>query len=340
VAMGHLHQPRNTFWQLFTRPAGGTAWTLATPTGVADNGGLVASDGPPAGAGPATTVTAGFEPTQYLRFSPVARSTDSGAHWAPGLLPAGLAAVPDAIAGTGSGGALALVRSAGGTVLAAGGSLATWHVLARRASLAGTAAGAACGLAGLRAVADTGSVAVVGAACTRPGAVGIFSRVGGVWEPSGLRLPGAGARLTTGVLRLQSGPSGTAALVQAGRGGRERLYALWRSGPSARWSVSAALRPAGAVVASGFSGPTGVVVVTRGPGGRERPATVAGPGGAWSVLPAAPPGTAAVVEGPAGQVDALAVAGTILTDYRLDTASGSWRRGRKLSVPIQYGSST
>lgn len=336
VPMGHLHRELTTFWQLLTRPAGATSWKLVTPAGVADNGGLVAAEGP------AAAITAGVEPSQLLRYSPVARSTDAGAHWSPGVLPAGLAAVPDALAGTGAGGAVALVRASGGTVLASSGPLGPWHLVLRRASLARTAAGAACGVAGLRAVAEAGTagtVATVGTACTRPGVVGLFSRVGGRWRASGIRLPGPAARLATGVLRLQAGPSGTRALVQAGRGRRARLFALWRNGPAGRWSESPPLRPPGPLVATGFSAASGVVVVAGPvPGARARVETVAGPGAAWSALPTAPAGTAAVVEAPGGQVDALAVAGRILTDFRLD-AAGTWRPVQSLRVPIGYGSS-
>ena len=72
VAMGSLGHPNNTFWQLFLRPAGATRWALVTPPGVADNGGLVADDGT------GTLLTAGFEPTQRLTYSPVVQTTTAG----------------------------------------------------------------------------------------------------------------------------------------------------------------------------------------------------------------------------------------------------------------------
>lgn len=334
--MGHLDQPLNTFWQLLFRPAGATAWQLVTPAGVADNGGLVADGGSTA------AVTAGFEPTKYLAYSPLARSTDSGRNWSPGILPAGLMAVPDAVSGAPGGGALVLARTSGGTLLASPGSLSSWRVLARRASLATTAPGRACGLVALSAASDAAGMPMVGASCTRPGVVGILTEKGGTWEASGARLPGAAGHLATTVLRLEAGPSGTQALVQAGRGRQARLVALWRGSPSDPWTPSAAFLPGGAIEATGF-GPSGsVVVVTGAPRGEGRvgAASVTGPGGAWSALPPAPARTAAVVDGPGGEVDALAVSGNVLTDYRLEVASGTWQRVQALSVPIQYGSST
>src|SRR6266700_2122025 len=49
VEMGGPRARHNNFWQLVTRPAGTASWRLATPPGVADNGGLVAAS--PGGAG-------------------------------------------------------------------------------------------------------------------------------------------------------------------------------------------------------------------------------------------------------------------------------------------------
>ena len=62
VAMGQSGVPLNTFWQMFFRASGAASWTLVTPTGVADNGGLTltaAADG---------SVTVGFEPSQLLHY--------------------------------------------------------------------------------------------------------------------------------------------------------------------------------------------------------------------------------------------------------------------------------
>ncbi len=98
------------FWQLFVRPAGASRWSLVTPQGVADNGGLVA-------AGGTGSVTVGFRPSQNLVFSPLATSTDAGRNWTPGLLDAGLADTPGAIAVGPSGRTLALLQD--GTIVAA-----------------------------------------------------------------------------------------------------------------------------------------------------------------------------------------------------------------------------
>ena len=92
AVMGGSAASHNNFWQLFVRPAGTGKWRLVTPPGVASNGGLVV-------ASPATgPVVAGFRPSQDLSYSPLATTHDNGTAWTPGLLDAGLADVPDALA--------------------------------------------------------------------------------------------------------------------------------------------------------------------------------------------------------------------------------------------------
>ena len=105
TVMGGPAASENNFWQLFVRPAGASRWSLVTPEGVADNGGLVAAGG----AGGASLLV-GFRPSQGLAFSPLATSSDTGQNWTPGLLDADLADVPDAMAVAPSGRTLALLR--------------------------------------------------------------------------------------------------------------------------------------------------------------------------------------------------------------------------------------
>ena len=87
AVMGGSAASHNNFWQLFVRPVGASRWSLVTPQGVADNGGLVA-------AGASTSLTVGFRPSQNLTYSPLATSTDTGKNWTPGLLNADLADIP------------------------------------------------------------------------------------------------------------------------------------------------------------------------------------------------------------------------------------------------------
>jgi len=353
LPMGELRRPLDTFWEMLFRPAGGSDWSLVTPTGVADNGGLVADDAQ------ATTVTAGFLPSQTLRFSPLAQTTTDGKEWSPGVLPAALIPAPDAVA-AGSGGTVdALVETAHGELLASDGSLSSWKTLITLRSLAETRAGRACGLGELRAASivttATGrggsGVPELGGSCAKPGVVGVFTDEAGSWKLSGPRLPGPSSHEKTGVLRLQSGPSGTAALVEAGRGSAARLFAIWRAGPSATWALSPPLAVRGGVVATGF-GPAGSMVVVTGGGkgnhgkgakgadAATSAESVTGPGMPWVALPSPPKGTASVSAGPSGTFDALAVDSRELVDWRLDTTTHSWTRLQKLHVPLAYGSST
>ncbi|MEP7024971.1 MAG: hypothetical protein ABJB47_14480, partial [Actinomycetota bacterium] len=145
LEMGGSRAEHNNFWQLLARPAGASRWILATPPGVAANGGLVAA--PLGGQG----LLAGFNPSQDLTFSPLATSRDGGRHWAPGLLRSGLAATPSALA-SGPGGRLLALTSRGQVAASAAGGTA-WTQLTSLAALARTPAARSCGLTALTAVA-------------------------------------------------------------------------------------------------------------------------------------------------------------------------------------------
>ena len=91
LPMGRLSDPLNTFWQLFFRAAGRSEWTLVTPPGVADNGGLAAAPGAEG------SVAIVFEPTNLLTFSPLAITSDNGKTWSGGVIPFGTASAPDVL---------------------------------------------------------------------------------------------------------------------------------------------------------------------------------------------------------------------------------------------------
>ncbi len=115
--MGHLDDPTNTFWEVFTLPSGGQRWAEHTPPDVADNGGLVIA---PTSAG----AVIGFRPSNLLSFSPLASTTDGGATYTAGLLSGGLADVPDALSVSPSGRAAALTTT---QVLSSAATLSAWQ---------------------------------------------------------------------------------------------------------------------------------------------------------------------------------------------------------------------
>ena len=132
--MGGSAAEHNNFWQLFVRPAATGKWRLATPPGVASNGGLVLAS---PGAG---SVVAGFRPSQDLSYSPLATTHDNGTAWTPGLLDAALADVPDALAAAPGGGHLLALLASGKAELSGPGGTG-WTTLATRQTLAASAAG-------------------------------------------------------------------------------------------------------------------------------------------------------------------------------------------------------
>jgi hypothetical protein len=340
AVMGGSAASHNNFWQLFVRPAGASRWSLVTPEGVADNGGLVA-------AGASTSLVVGFRPSQNLTYSPLATSTDTGKNWTPGLLDADLADSPGAIAVSPSGQTLALLQD--GTITAAPTASAAaagqWTPLTTVNALAASAPGRSCGLMGVSAVSfGPNKDPMVAGSCARPGVAGVFTDTGGTWRSAGLVLPGKGAGMgTVQVLGLAATAGGNVALLATGNS----LLAAWWNGTS--WTVSDPLA-AGPVTAStvralGF-GDGGSAWLLLG-GGRAE--TIGGAGGSWQALPPlpsgtmalAPPGTATLAPpgtgSAGGSYDALAVSGAKLTVWRL--ASGAWAKVQQITVPIAYGSS-
>lgn len=354
VLLGGSAARFNNFWQILVRPAGAAAWRLATPPGVASNGGLVLAAG-------ARRVLAGFRPSRGLVFSPLAATADDGSTWSPGVLDAALADTPDALAaapargrggsgaggsGRGGGGYLALLAT--GAIDEAGPQAAAWSRLTSLRSLGAAPAGRRCAPTGLTAVAFTPAGTPLAAGnCTHPGQVGIFTHTPGAgapgsgnapstgsWHAAGPTLPAALATRTVRVLRLTSTAAGETALLAAGSGRSAQLLAAW-SADGTRWRVSSSLPLAsGPVQAAGFSAAGAWVLLASG-----RAETITGPGAAWRALPRLPAHTSVLAFGPAASIDALATFGSKLTIWSLAAGSAGWRQAQTMHVPVQYGSS-
>jgi hypothetical protein len=342
LAMGHLGDPANTFWQLFLRPLGSASWSLRTPPGVADNGGLVVAV-PPTGP-----VTAGFLPSADLTFSPLAQSTDGGRSWSPGALPSALAGVPDAVAAGATGRLLALVPEAGQTVLTSPGGLSSWSPSVTRAALARE--DPACRLSAISAVAFyAGSQPLLGVTCAAAGHLGIVTSslaapTDGAprWHDVGPAL-GTGPAGTASVVRLEGTPEGAAGLAVVRSSSGSSLVAFWGEGALGQWvETRPTAVPAGWTLESTAVGDSqdGVTVLLAS-GSRRRVERVIGTGGgaSWTALPAPPAGTDAVATVGA-EVDAFAPSGSRLTVWAWSPTSASWDRNAVITVPIQYGSSS
>jgi hypothetical protein len=320
VEMGGSAAQEENFWQLFVLPAGAAKWKLATPLGVADNGGLVVAS--PGGE----SLVTGFRPSQLLAYSPLAASSDDGASWSSaGPVNSGLTSAPDALA-AGPSGSLIALTSAGAELGQRLG--ASWTRLSTTRSLAATQAGRACGVSALTGAAFTSSgTPILAASCSRPGVAGIFADRGGSWSAAGPAVPASLDHQDIDVLRLTAAGPGLVALLQAGKS----IVAAWYDGT--RWTVSAPLHAT--TLTSTAIGPGGSVgVILNGSHG----ATLAGPGAAWHALPALPKWAATLALGSSGQVDTLAVNGGTFWDWRL--APAGWSLAQKIHVAIPYGSSS
>ncbi len=338
LPMGDLSDRNNTFWELFHAGSGSSHWSLVTPPGVADNGGLVqsASDG---------AVLVGILPSNLLHFSPLSQSGDGGASWGPAFLPAALASLPDALAyeAASPGGAIALTGS--GRALTAPENLSSWSPLVSTAGLARVSPG--CGMTSLDAAAilPTGAP-VIATGCRRGGQVGVFTKTTGSWRPVGFTLGGSLRRAAATVLRLEVAGSTTTMLVSASRAGRRALVALWRTG-GAPWSESAplALSAGGAVLSSSVGAGGALAVLLGSPRSGPIAFDIASGGRLWSPLPRLPSRTTALalpttpMTLDAEEVDAFTVDGGSLGVFALTPSGTTWIRVQSSEIPLAYGSS-
>jgi hypothetical protein len=335
VPMGHLDQPLNTFWQLFERLPGSSVWTnQVEATAVATNGGIVLA---PSSTG---VLVAGVRPSNLLTYSPLVATTDGGRSWSSGVLDAGLLDTPLALAAESATRALALAGPARDPkLLETDTGLDAWRVVSDQRHLASTAAGRTCGVSGLGAVAYFDSNPVVGAACDRPGVVGILADTTAGWQLRGPALPAPLAGGRAQVLGLWPGPDGMAALLGLTQAGTVELVAAFTT-DEVHWVLSAptALDKGWTLVSVGPADGSGLFVLSQGVSGRERLEMVSGPGASWSAMPSPPPGTSTVALEEPGAPQALAVSSTVLTVWGLGT--DGWSIVQHLSVPIQFGSSS
>jgi hypothetical protein len=338
VPMGDLDDPLNTFWQMFFRPDGKQQWSLVTPPGVADNGGLAAA------VGPGGNIAVAFDPTNLLTFSPVAFTSNNGKSWTSGVMPFGAATLPDSLVYTAATGDLDAIAGSGAKVESGNAASATWSTLYTRSGLADSPAGAPCAVGALTALVPDGSGLLAGASCNEQGTVGIFSgsSAGNSWTTAGPVLPTSDGELS--VIRLSSGQAGSderVAIIDARRGSSNSMLGLWQPGGTGTWSISAALplEQHASIVSTGF-GPDGTIVVeTSSPSGHLSAQMVTpGTGSKWNFLPSLPAGTQDVSIGAGGEVDAFSVATSQFTAWQL--AGLVWKKAQLIEVPIQYGSSS
>jgi hypothetical protein len=337
LPMGDLSDPNNTFWELFHTVPGASRWSLATPQGVADNGGLVES----ASAGAALV---GVLPSQLLRFSPLAESANGGSSWVPAFLPGALSPVPDALANdAASPVAIALVN--GGRALSGPIGPSSWSPLVTAAALSRVSPG--CSVLGLDGVTLLPSGApLIATGCRRDGRVGLFTRTTAAWRSVGLTLGGPLREAATTVLRVQSTAETTTVLALASLGGRRALEALWQSG-SAPWTVARPLAlDSGASVRSTAVNAAGDVAVLLAGAGGTREAVDVAPAGTWDQLPRLPAKTAGVAL-PAGalpsggqDIEVFTVAGESLHVFSLTPSGEAWTKFQSSHIPLAYGSSS
>jgi hypothetical protein len=321
------------FWELLHRDAGSSRWSVVTPPGVQDNGGLAL-----AAAG--GTLLAGFLPSYNLHFSPLALTTNGGATWTPTPvpLPSGLVSAPDSLAQGPGGTAYALLTQDGGEIVVStpGGE---WRPLTAARALATLPVARGCGLRSIDAIADTSPEGVLaGGTCTRAGQIGEYAYAHGSWRAAAPPTPAALRGAPSRVLWLVSTGASTLTLVDFPSASQNTLLAAWTTDGGHRWVEAPPLVMGAreALLAAGPGPNTQTFLILGTPHGRRL--RIGAPRTPWRATPRPPEGTATAALGGAGEVDALAVHGYNIADWRLVRVPGTWQRVRTLHVSVSTAS--
>jgi hypothetical protein len=343
VVMGGSAATYNNFWELFVRPAGGAAWKLVTPPGVADNGGIVAA------VTGSSSLLAGVRPSQDLKFTPLAQTADAGTDWSQNnILEAALADVPSALAADPAGRLLAVIGS--GDIDTSSGTGASWSRLTTQRALAATTAGRACGLTAVTAAAWTPSGdPLLGGDCSKHGIAGIFTAAASTWRAAAPALPAALAADPVSVIGLNTTGTSTTAVLAVGTGAATGVIAAWSSDGGSNWTLSPELRTGPATastgtrpsVSFGADGSAALVLPDTHASGAGQGATIGWQSAGWQKLPPLPAHTATLAATQSGTPEALAARGGTLTVWQLAAAgsAGHWTLLQTVHVQIPYGSS-
>jgi hypothetical protein len=345
------------FWELLHRGAGGSHWSLATPPGVQDNGGLAI-----AAAG--STLLTGFLPSYNLHFSPLALTTNGGASWTPTPvpLPSGLTGVPDSLA-LGSGGTTyALLANDGGEIVVGNTQGGEWRSLTTARALATTPLAPSptprtpgttprapttlptptasplargCGLTSIDAIASLSSEGVLaGGACTKAGQIGEYAYAHGGWRAAAPPTPAALRGIPSRVLWLTSTGATTLTLVDFPSPSQNTLLAAWSTDRGQRWVESPPLVMGARedLIAAGPAPHNQTFLLVSTPhGSRLR---IGAPATPWRATPRPPEGTATVVVGANGELDALTVNVYDIVDWRLVGRPAAWHSVGTLHVSV------
>jgi hypothetical protein len=343
VQMGGSAAQHNNFWELFVRPADGSAWKLATPVGVASNGGIVAA------VTGSSSLLAGVRPSQDLTFSPLAQTVDAGTDWSQNnVLDAGLADSSSALA-AGPGGRLLAVTGSG-DIDTSSGSGASWSRLTTQHALEGGAAGRACGLTAVTAAAWTpGGDPLLGGDCSKRGIAGIFTAAAGSWRAAAPPLPAALAGDPVSVIGLNTTGTRTTAVLSVGTGAATGVIAAWTANGGSSWTLSPELRTgpstgstgAGPSVSFGADGSAALALPGKHAASPGQGATISWQSAGWQKLPPLPASTATLAATQSGTPEALAAKGGTLTVWQLPAAGSAshWMLAQTVHVTIPYGSS-
>ena len=333
LAMGHIGDPLETFWQLFVQRTGSRSFLdESVALAIATNGGLLLGPGDP------HQMSVAARPSVKLQFTPVLTQRGTTTDWTPG---APLPGAATAFA-TKSGALIAIVGSgASASLVEASRSGSGWHTIATLKTLEHLTPLARCGPIALTAAAfGPSGDPMIGLACAKDSSSGLYELHAGVWRsiaPSTSMAQG-----TDSVLYLTSNAGATTGIICVTAGDERHLYGL--SSSPTKFEVTSLGLVRGPLSITGMgSTPQGGAWITY----NSSPSIVNGffvtaPGVRSRAIPAITSQAASLLVLSNGTIESLSLA-EAGNGMRLAQLTGStaptWKTLKLATIAIPYGAS-
>ena len=175
---------------------------------------------------------------------------------------------------------------------------------------------------------------LAGGACTQAGQIGEYAYAHGSWRAAAPPTPATLRGNPSRVLWLVSTGATTLTLVDFPSASQNTLLAAWTTDGGRRWTETPPLVMGAreGLLATGTGPHTQTFLLVSTPHGNRL--RIGAPATPWHATPRPPEGTATVALGGAGEVDALAVHGYNIVDWRLVGTPGAWQRAGTLHVTV------
>lgn len=334
LAMGHLSDPLNTYWQIFDEPLTSKSFTDETVAlAVGTNGGILL------GANAATTFEVATRPSVKLTFTPVLENNGkSASSWTP---VAPLSKTTTAFSQHNGASVAILGLSSDATLVESPSLGANWRALVTLRAIQQSATFARCEPSAMTAATfDSAGDPVIGVACAKSSVLGLYKLVGGSWHQlssSTTMSPGM-----TSVLYLTSNHGTAVGIVCVTSNGSEHLYDIAHGTGTVKSSSLGVVHGPLTIKGMGATPQGGVWITYAGAHNGVTGLLAVSHAGPSTTIPNISSSVATLSVHQDGSVEALSLAdgGNAIQVASLETTpTATWRTLKVTHLAIPYGSS-